>query len=84
MNRICDLLAKGAANLGLSFTNDKAQLLLPKDWIPSNGSLPSGIELRSNTFEDVKLRGIEVVGCPVGSPDFCARFVQKNLDTMLQ
>jgi len=34
VNEICDLIAKGAERVGLTFFNDKAQLLLPKDWAP--------------------------------------------------
>ena len=78
------LLNKHANRLGLSFANDKAQLLLPTDWIPPTEGLPEGLEIRSNTVPDVMRQGIEVVGCPVGSFEFQQRFVQRNLTDMLR
>ena len=71
---------KGAANVGLSFANHKALLLLPKDLqLTRTDLLPAGLTLRSNTFEDPKLRGMEIVGAPVGSVDFCTTFVKTTL-----
>jgi hypothetical protein len=85
VDEICAVLEKDAKELGLSFTNDKKQLLLPRDWAPSSGaSLPRGVLIRSNTFDDPKLRGMEIVGAPIGSKDFCHAFVAKTLDTMLR
>ena len=81
---VCDLMTEGAADVGLSFANHKAVLLLPKDlFLTRTDLLPSSIALRSNTFEDSTLRGIEIVGAPVGSADFCATFVTTALDNML-
>jgi Reverse transcriptase (RNA-dependent DNA polymerase) len=82
---ISDLMNKGASKVGLSFENSKALLLLPKDnRFTRTDWLPSGIGLRSNTFVDPKLRGMEIVGAPVGSADFCSNFVTTTLDTMLR
>ncbi len=76
---------KGAAKVGLSFENSRALLLLPKDMLPKRTDFfPAGIGLRSNTFEDIKLRGMEIVGAPVGATDFCSAFVTSTLDKMLQ
>jgi hypothetical protein len=80
---VLDLVNKGAGRVGLSFANDKAQLLLPKDWTLADVSLPIGLAVRSNTFEDPGLRGMQVVGTPVGSADFCSTFVQTTLNDML-
>jgi hypothetical protein len=67
------------------FANDKAQLLLPKDWeIPGDGVLPPGLIIRSNTLLDSSVRGLEVVGTPIGSPDFCKSFVSRTLNAMLR
>src|SRR3954471_9170985 len=76
---------KGAAEVGLSFDNHKALLLFPKNLAPTRPDLlPSSIGLRSNTFEDIKLRGMEVVGAPIGAAEFCSAFVNTTLDNMLQ
>jgi hypothetical protein len=83
VNETCIHLEKGAAQVGLSFTNDKAQLLLPKDWHPIASLLPAELVIRSNTFADPKLRGLEIVGTAVGSPDYCEAFVSKTLNRML-
>ena len=48
--------------------NDKAQVLLPKNWVPRPELLPPGVVILSNTLEDSKLRGMEIVGAPVGGP----------------
>ena len=57
---------------------------MPKDWVPTVVS-SSQLELtvRSNTFADSILRGMEVVGSPVGSTDFCSTFVETTLSKML-
>ena len=83
---VIKLINKGAAKVGLSFANDKAQVLLPKHWFPttSGNILPAGLQVRSNTFDDPSVRGIEVVGAPVGSFDFCSNFVQNALNDMLR
>ena len=82
--KVWHAIEQGAGKIGLSFKNDKAQLLLPKDMVKSDRvCFPSGILLRSNTFADPALRGMEIVGTPVGSLDFCSRFVEKTIDKML-
>ena len=78
------LLNKHAKRLGLNFANDKAQLLLPQDWVPPTAGLPEGLVVRSNTLLNVEQQGIEVVGCPVGSIDFRQTFVQRNLGDVLR
>ena len=73
-----------AEKVGLSFVNDKAQLLYPKDMrATSDVALPPGISVRSNLFSNPALRGMEIVGAPIGSPEFCSAFVKKTLDKML-
>ena len=84
VNEICTILDKESPKVGLSFSNDKAQILLPKNWIPKPELLPPGILILSNTAEDPKLRGMEIVGAPVGAPEFCSTFVSKTLTRMLQ
>ena len=67
INATCDLLSTGAEQVGLSFTNHKALLLLPKDMVSVCADrLPSGIGIRSNTFENLNCV-LEFVGAPVGS-----------------
>jgi hypothetical protein len=83
VREVCTHLNKGALQIGLSFTNDKAQILLPKDWHPIPDLLPPGVVVRSNTFADLAFRGMEVVGTAVGSSDFCQAFVSKTLSRML-
>jgi len=56
--------------------NEKSQLLLPRDW--------EWDSLRSNAFEATNFQGVEVVGAPVGSPDFCRLFVKKTLEAMMK
>jgi hypothetical protein len=83
VRNICGLMNDGAADVGLSFANHKALLLLPKGLsLKRPDLLPTGLGLRSNTFEDSKLRGIEIVGAPVGSFDFCTS-LESTLATML-
>jgi hypothetical protein len=86
VNEICKIIAMGAEKVGLTFFNDKAQLLLPKDWrMPTVADvIPSGILMRSNTLDDVSFRGMEIVGTPVGSIDFCKWYVKRNLATMVR
>ena len=59
-------------------------MLLPKDWIPKPDLLPPGIVVLSNTSEDPKLRGMEIVGAPVGAPEFCTSYVAYLLTRMLR
>ena len=85
VTRVFGLAKKGAAKIGLSLDNPKALLLFPNNMTPTlTDLLPPSIGLRSNTFESVKLRGLEIVGAPVGAPDFCSTFVNAALDKMLQ
>jgi hypothetical protein len=84
VSNVCEIMTNGAKQLGLSFANQKALLLLPKDMCFTRSDLlPTGLALRSNVFEDPKLRGMEIVGSPVGSTDFCADFVESTLTKML-
>ena len=84
ISKVVSIINKGAQRVGLTFTNDKAQLLYPKDWVPGDTTdLPAGLALRSNTFADSSLRGMEVVGSPVGSLDFCLNFIKSTLQEML-
>ena len=78
VKEITELIAVEAEKVGLCFLNDKAQLLLPKDWVPGDADIPLGIEVRSNTFESMKLQGMEIVGSPVGSLDYCRAFVERH------
>ena len=57
--------------------------MLPKDWAPRLDLLPPGLLELSNTFEDPKLRGMEIVGAPVGPPEYCSAYVEKELKRML-
>lgn len=85
VNKVCTCLQDGAKEVGLSFVNDKAQLLLPKDWeLPGEGILPAGLVVRSNTLPNVGFRGMEIVGTPVGSSDYCKSFVKTTLNAMLR
>jgi hypothetical protein len=62
VRNICGLMNDGASDVGLSFANHKALLLLPKGLsLKRPDLLPTGLGLRSNTFEDSKLRGMEIV-----------------------
>ena len=84
INEVCSNLEEKSQKVELSFTNDKAQVLLPKNWQPRPDLLPPGIAILSNTLEDPKLRGMEVVGAPVGAPEFCSAFVEKTWKRMLR
>ena len=66
------ILQNGGGEVGISFQNDKGMLLLPKDWEPPDPMVVPGLVLRSNTFADPSLQGMEIVGAPVGSVDFCS------------
>ena len=73
-----------ARKIGLSFENDKAQLLLPPGWSPpADPSLLPKIDIRSDVLPNVHQQGMEVVGCPIGSPAFCKSFVRKTVKSML-
>ena len=65
----CLWFSQGAAKIGLSIT--KRSYFFRRIWLPRIDLLPPSIGLRSNTFENVKLRGMEIVGASVGAPDFC-------------
>ena len=84
INDIYSGLQAESHEVGLSFVNDKGQVLLPKNWQPRADLLPPGLLVLSNTFEDPKLRGMEVVGAPIGPPEFCSAFVSKELMRMLR
>ena len=84
IKEVCSVLEEKSQKVGLSFTNDKAQVLLPKNWQPKPELLPPGIAVLSNTSKDPKLRGMEIVGAPVVAPEFCSAFVQKTLKAMLR
>ena len=83
---VCGKLDLEAEKVGLSFVNDKAQLLLPPGWeIPADRSLlPPHLNVKSDALADVQCQGIEVVGSPVGSKLFCESFVNKSLKSMLE
>ena len=85
IEKVWDKIKLRAEELGLSFTNDKAQLLLPKGWVPTSlvDSLPFCILRRSDTFTEPSLQGMEIVGSPVGSSSFCKAFVAKTLNKMI-
>ena len=58
ITKVLEIVNEGARKVGLTFANDKAQVLMPKDWVPTGGvSLPAGLTVRSNTFADSSLRG---------------------------
>ena len=78
-------LGNEAAKVGLSFENDKAQLLFPKGWLPpeDRSLLPHSLDFRSDVLEDITKQGMEVVGCPVGSKAFCTSFVRKKTTTIM-
>ena len=83
INQVLEVLDTESQKVGLSFINDKAQVLLPKNWVPKPELLPPGVVILSNTSDDPKLRGMEIVGAPVGAPEFCTAFVAKTLKRML-
>ena len=64
-----------AEKVGLSFDNDKSQLLLPKGWTAPNPELLRNIEIRTDVSLSKDMQGMEVVGTPIGSKGFCKRFV---------
>ena len=82
INGVYSDLKEQSHKVGLFFVNDKGQALLPKDWVPKPELLSPGLLVLSNTFEDPKLRGIKIVGAPVGPPEFCSPFVEKELTRM--
>ena len=72
-----------AEKVGLTFNNYEAQLLLPSGWTrPDVGVLPD-LDIRTDTCVDVEMQGMEIVGCPAGSDDFCKRYVRSTLKSML-
>jgi len=73
-----------ATKVGLSFRNDKGQVLLPPGWAPPDDtSLLTPLDIRSDVIEDVHKQGMEIVGCPVGSPAFCKNFVRRTLTSII-
>ena len=81
---LCKKLDIEAEKVGLSFNNDKAQLLLPSGWSrPDAGVLPE-LDIRTDVCEDFEKQGMEIVGCPVGSEDFCKWYVRKTLKAILE
>jgi hypothetical protein len=66
----CVMLEVVGERVGLSFDNDKAQLLIPKGWdLPENEALP-GLQIRSDTLPEIRLQGIEIVGSPLDRRTF--------------
>ena len=84
INEICSVMEVESKHVGLSFANDKRQVLLPKNWEPQPNLLVPGIHVLSNTFEDFKRQGMEIVGAPIGSHAFCSHFVEQTLTHMLR
>ena len=82
--KVLEIVNKKAGTVGLSFANDKAHLLLPKDSALTDLNLLSaGVAVRSNMLPDPALHGLEVVGAPVGSVEFCVSFLRTTLDDMV-
>jgi hypothetical protein len=76
-NRVIKILNEGGNKIGLTFTNDKASLLLPLGWkTPPTGTFPSHLHVLSNVLSDVTCQGLEIVGSPVGSKAYCVNFVE--------
>lgn len=81
---LCTKLDLEAAKVGLSFDNDKAQLLLPRGWIPPvDPAVLPRLDVRSDVLTDLTRQGTEIVGAPVGSDKFCKQFVKKTLKGMM-
>src|SRR5690349_18419342 len=59
-----------------------SQTIKRRSYFPKTGC--PGIVILSNTSDDPKLRGMEIVGAPVGAPEFCSAFVAKTLNQMLR
>jgi hypothetical protein len=85
VTEVRDLLNSAVDKIGLTFINDKEQLLLPKDWNPRADLLPPEMHknaIRSSRLEDIKLQGMEIVGTPIGSNAFSKAFVKKIFKKM--
>ena len=82
---LCVKLNVEADKVGLSFDNDKAQLLLPQEWTPpaDPAALPPRLGVKYDTATSVHQQGMEIVGCPLGSELFCKSFVKTTLNSML-
>lgn len=63
VNQTLHRLEKEASKVGLTFVNDKAMLLLPRDWSPTHQVevLNRNLRLRSDTFSNLSVQGMEVV-----------------------
>jgi len=70
---LCVKLDLEAQKVGLSFENDKSMLLLPPGWAPPDDRslLPTLLEVRSDTIDDINKQGMEIVGCAIGSAKYC-------------
>jgi len=60
---LCVKLDLEAQKVGLSFENDKSMLLLPPGWAPPDDRslLPTLLEVRSDTIDDINKQGMEIV-----------------------
>ena len=57
--------------------------MLHSGWTrPDVGVLPD-LDIRTVMCVDVEMQRLEIVGCPVGSDDFCKRYVSSTLKSML-
>jgi len=86
IGKIRTVLNSAEEKLGLTFLTDKEELLLPRDWTLREEFLPAGLRkesVRSNTFEDTKLQGMEIVGAPVGSVAFCKKYVKNAVKKII-
>jgi len=81
---VLGVLRRAGGSIGLSFDNDKAQLLLPKSLLVPPSGFPRGLVVRSGVGGGVSVQGIEVVGSPVGSLEFCKLFVERALSDVLR
>ena len=83
---LCTKLNLEAERVGLSFDNDKAQLLLPQGWsAPADPlALPTRLDVKFDTAAEVRGQGMEIVGSPIGSELFCKNFIRTTLKSMVQ
>ena len=49
INQVLEVLDTESQKVGLSFINDKAQVLLPQNLVPKPELLPPGVVILSNT-----------------------------------
>jgi hypothetical protein len=81
IGKIRTVLNTAEDKIGLTFINDKELLLLPPGWHLKEELLPHGMsadKVRSTTCDDPQLQGIEIVGSPVGSNQFCKNFIETS------